>query len=357
MGFNSRVDNQQITGNQNYIYKNNAPIDIVLPWVDDADLLWQDERDKYASGYGENPEALNIRFQSWENLHLWFRAIEECMPWYNRIFLITCGQRPDFLDDSNPRVVLVDHKDFIPDLYLPTFNSNTIEMNIHRIEALSENYILFSDDVFPLQYIDEEYYFMNDMVCDEAVENIISTGSFTSGLKWMRYSQINNMFIINKYFKKREVQARHPELWFNECYEEHLERTRACEYWYDFPGFYDPHMANAMKKSVLTHLWEIEPKTLDEGSKNRFRGYSDVTQYLVRYWQFCSGNFIPRKTRGKVYFPTIDTYQDVVDVIDKLSYPMISFNENCSVEEFDIIKRNINVALQRRFPNKCSFER
>lgn len=171
---------------------------------------------------------------------------------------ITCGQRPDFIDRSNQKLTLVDHKDYIPEGYLPTFNSNTIEMNLHRIKELSENFILFNDDVFPLLPIDENYYFIDDKVCDEAVENIISTGSFTKGLHEQRYAQVNNMFIINKYFKKREVQAAHPEQWFNEEYEEHLERTKACEYWYDFPGFYDPHLANAMKKSTLsgTCTWQ-----------------------------------------------------------------------------------------------------
>lgn len=335
----------------------NQLIDIVLPWVDDNDSVWRNSKIQYMTGESRDFESTNMRFQSWDNLHLWFRAIEKCMPWINKIFLVTCGQRPDFLVLNHPKLELVDHKDFIPAEYLPTFNSNTIEMNIHRIKNLSENFILFSDDVFPLLPIDEEYYFKDNMVCDEAVENIISSGSFTSGLRQQRYAQINNMFIINKYFKKREVQAAHPEQWFNEEYEEHLERTKACEYWYDFPGFYDPHMANAMKKSTLAHLWEIESEALDTGSRNRFRGHTDVTQYLIRYWQICSGDFVPRKTRGKVFFPTIDTYTDVVQAIDRGKYPMISFNENCTPDEFAIMKEKINEALLRRFPNKCSFEK
>ena len=328
---------------------NNA-IDIVIPWVNEKDPAWQEMKSEYEEG---NYEASNIRFQCWDNLHLWFRSIEECMPWINRVFLITCGQVPSFLKLDNPRLRLVRHDKYIPDKYLPTFNSNTIEMNIHRINDLSENFVLFSDDVFPLAPIPEGYYFKNDQACDEAVENIISTGSFTSGLHEQRYAQVNNMFIINRHFKKREVQAAHPEQWFNEEYEEHLERTKACEYWYDFPGFYDPHMANALKKSTLARLWEVEPKALDDGSRNRFRGYSDVTQYLIRYWQICSGDFVPRKTRGKVFFPTINTFK----AIDAGSYQMISFNENCSPEEFITIKENINAALERRFPNKCSFEK
>ena len=158
---------------------------------------------------------------------------------------------------------------------------------------------------FPLEYIGEDYFFKDDMVCDEAVENIITTTSFGAVSRATRYAQVNNMFIINKHFKKREVQAKDPNKWFCEEYGDRLERTRACEYWYDFPGFYDPHMANAMKKSTLNKLWRLEPESLDAGSRDKFRGAADVTQYLIRYWQICTGEFVPRRTQGKVFFPTI----------------------------------------------------
>ncbi|SHI70168.1 Stealth CR1 domain-containing protein [Pseudobutyrivibrio xylanivorans] len=333
----------------------NQPIDIVIPWVDEKDIKWQHEKQKYESP--KDFEASNMRFQSWDNLQLWFRAIEECMPWINDIYLITCGQIPEFLDENNPKLKIVFHTDFIPKEYLPTFNSNTIEMNIHRIPSLSENFILFSDDVFPLKKIEEEYYFKNNMVCDEAVENIITTSSFGAVSRNTRYAQVNNMFIINKYFKKREVQEKNRDKWYCEDYGDRLERTKACAYWYDFPGFYDPHMANAMKKSTLSKLWELEPEALDAGSRDRFRGHADVTQYLIRYWQICSGEFVPRRTQGKVFFPTIDTYHEVVEAIDNHLYTMISFNENCTPEEFERMKAAINGALERRYPNKCRFER
>lgn len=336
----------------------NGPIDIVLPWVNEKDPKWEAERKKYAKELGqENLETSNVRFQNWDNLHLWFRAIEENLPWINKIFLITYGHLPEFLIVNHPKIEIVKHTDYIPQEYLPTFNSNTIEMNLHRIPSLSENFILFSDDVFPLQMIEEEYYFQNDMVCDEAIENIITTTSFGAISNEIRYAQVNNMFIINRYFKKREVQKANWDKWYCEDYGDRLDRTKALTYWYDFPGFYDPHMANAMKKSVLKNLWKIEYEALNNGSQNRFRGYSDVTQYLIRYWQICSGNFNPRRTLGKVYFPDIHTYLDVAAAIREGKQQMISFNENCTKEEFVIIKKAINDALEERYPNKCSFEK
>ncbi len=335
----------------------NDKVDIIIPWVDDSDEQWISQKNYWATKTSQNDyEKSNVRFQSWDNLQYWFRAVENNMPWFNKIFFVTVGHIPRFLKKDHPRLVIVRHDSYIPNEYLPTFNVNTIEMNFHRIDELSENFIYFNDDTFPLLPIPEEYFFRDNMVCDEAVENIITTTSFGAVSHTTRYAQVNNMFIINKYFKKREVQKKNPEKWFCEEYGDRLERTNACKYWYDFPGFYDPHMANALKKSTLAHLWEIEHDALDTGSKNKFRGYSDVTQYLIRYWQLCTGDFVPRKTEGKVFFPDINTYDCVVDAIRNGSYPMISFNENCTPEEFEIIKKAINSALEQRFPNKSSFE-
>jgi len=238
----------------------NEKVDIVLTWLDSNDPMWQKSRMDAEQIYNPEEGSNNdIRFESWDNLKYWFRAIEKCMPWVNRVFLITCGQRPDFLNLSDSRIKLVDHNDYIPKEYLPTYNSNTIEMNLHRIEDLSENFVLFNDDVFPLGEIPLDMYFSGNRVCDEAIENIITTKAFGPVSNMARYAQVNNMFIINKYFNKREVQARNPELWFNEAYGDRLERTKSLVYWNDFPGFYDPHLANALKKSTLkkSGIWKL----------------------------------------------------------------------------------------------------
>ena len=144
----------------------------------------------------------NIRFQSWDNLHYWFRAIEKFMPWVNKIVFVTWGHVPEFLNVSHPKIKIVKHSDYIPEKYLPTFNSNTIEMNYHRIEDLEENFIIFNDDFFPLQPIEEEYYFKDNTVCDEAVEGPIipvDTGLISN----IEYVQVNNMIILTAILKRR----------------------------------------------------------------------------------------------------------------------------------------------------------
>jgi hypothetical protein len=269
---------------------------------------------------------------------------------------VTWGHIPKFLNTENPKLEIVRHEDFIPKEYLPTFSINPIEMNFHRIGKLSENFIYFNDDMIPLQPIEEIYYFRNNRVCDEAVENIVVTAAFGPVSNMARYTQVNNMMVINKYFKKREVQKKHPEIWFGADYDELSERTESLRYWNDFPGFHDPHMPSAFKKSTFKKIWELEPDILNVTSSNRFRSYNDVTQYLARYWQICEGDIIPRKTLGKVYFVNQDNCTDIARDIREQRHQMICINENCEGLEFETVKKEINSALEYILPDKSSFE-
>lgn len=336
----------------------NSDIDIVLPWVDGSDPKWRKLKEKICKT--EHPEKTansNIRYESWDNLHYWFRAIEKNMPWVHKIFLLTWGHLPAFLDVQHPKLAIVRHEDYIPSEYLPTFNSNTIEMNVHRIASLAENFILFNDDVFPLQQIAETYYFQDDIVCDEAVENIIVTAAMGPIANLARYMQVNNMMIINRHFKKRAVQEKNWEKWHCRDYGELLDRTLSLQYWNDFPGFHDPHMANALKKSVLQKIWDLEILELDKASRGKFRSYTDVSQYLVRYWQLCEGEFWPRRTLGKMCLVNKENCGEYADGILRRKWQMVSLNEDCTEREFEMIKREINGALEKVFPEKSSFER
>jgi len=56
---------------------------------------------------------------------------------------------------------IVLHEDIIPEKYLPTFNSTTIEMFLCKIKGLSEHFIYFNDDMFPVMP-----HSMNDFFID-----------------------------------------------------------------------------------------------------------------------------------------------------------------------------------------------
>lgn len=333
-------------------------IDIIIPWVDGNDPKWLRERSITEKKYNINKQAnSNVRYESWDNLQYIFRGIEKFMPWVDKVFLVTCGQIPDFLSINNPKLRLVKHSDYMPKEYLPTFNSNVIELNYHRIEDLSDNFILFNDDCYPIKPIPQSYYFIDGIPCDEAVESPIMPVDVGAISNYASYVKANNILFINRHFNKREVQKKNWDKWYFEGYGELLERNRGLSYWNNFAGFHDYHMPVPLKKSTLKHIWDIEGDLLDKVSQNQFRHSSDLSQCIVRYWQLCEGDFIPQKSEGKPYLVTFDNYKEVAEAIDNKVSQMICLTEDCTPEEFLIIRETINESLDRLLPEKCSFEK
>lgn len=333
-------------------------IDIIIPWVDGDDLDWQKSKEKAEKENNINKNAnSSVRYESWDNLQYIFRGIEKFMPWVDRVFFVTCGHLPKFLNLNNPKLRVIKHSDYIPGNYLPTFNSNVIELNYHRIEELSNNFILFNDDCFPLKPLSTSYYFINGIPCDEAIETPIIPIMSGEISKYTWNVRALNISLINRNFNKREVQKKNPDKWFNECYGSLLGRNESLSYWDNFVGFRDPHVPVAFKKSTFEKVWERETEILDMTCMSKFRNMSCVNQWLMRYWQLCEGDFHPRRTNGKSYVVTVDNCKEIADVIRKQKEPMICINEECTTEEFEIIKKEINAALDELFPDKSSYER
>lgn len=329
-----------------------ASIDLVIPWVDGSDPEWQSEKSKYDK---ENIVS-NVRYESWDNLQYIFRGIEKYMPWVRKVFLVTWGHIPKWLNASYEKLIIVRHDEYIPSKYLPTFNSNVIEMNYFRIEELSENFILFNDDLFPVQPIPKEYYFQNNLPCEEAVETHFILKADKGLDLQMNYACVNNMVILNRNFDKRKVIEKNHDKWFSQIYGSRLQQNINLEFWNNFESFVYPHEAMPMKKSVLKEIWEKEPEALDRASHNKFRAYSDVTQRLITMWQICSGKFMPHKYQGKMYLVDDSNYKEAAEAVREQRYPIISLNETGD-GNFELIKLEINKALEELFPHKSNFER
>lgn len=334
----------------------NDPIDIVIPWVDGNDPDWIEEKNKYLTEDSMHSANSAARYESWDNLQYIFRGIERFMPWIRKVFLVTFGHVPDFLNIHYDKIRVVKHSEYIPEDYLPTFNSNVIELNFHRISDLSENFILFNDDCFPLLPVSEEYYFINNLPCDEAVESPIMPVDIGQLSEYASYVKANDVLIINQHFNKREVQKKNWEKWYFDGYGELLDRNRGLAYWNNFCGFHDYHLPVPLKKSTMKHIWDVEQDRLDQACHNRFRSPSDLSQYLVRYWQLCTGEFYPKKSLGRPFTVTIDNYKEAVRYIYDQKGQTICLSENFSEDEFEIIKSSVNEALNSILPDKSKFE-
>ena len=122
-------------------------IDFVVTWVDMDDPKWKNEYSKF---YGKIDNRINelseARFRDNGFLKYWFRGISAFAPWVRNIHFVTSGQKPDWLNTDHPKLNMVKHTDYIPKKYLPVFNSNLIEIYMHKIPGLSEHFVYFNDD-------------------------------------------------------------------------------------------------------------------------------------------------------------------------------------------------------------------
>ena len=88
-------------------------IDFVIPWVDGSDPEWRKSKNKYSGKIDEPVDRTDARYRDWDILKYWFRGVEKYAPWVHKIYFVTCGQKPDWLNENHEKLILVNHEDYI----------------------------------------------------------------------------------------------------------------------------------------------------------------------------------------------------------------------------------------------------
>lgn len=327
-------------------------IDFVITWVDMEDPKWKAEFSKY-SGKKDNEKnrVSEARFRDYGFLKYWFRGVEKFAPWVRKIHFVTSGQKPEWLDENNPKINLVNHKDYIPAEFLPTYNSVVIERYLHKIPDLAEHFVYFNDDFYIINNISTERFFKNGVPCDIAV--------FQYNPSWSQwYKRIkNNLKIINKHFDKKEVMARDHDKWFHKSYGSRARWNYLLKPYGKFITLRTPHNAQPYLKSTFEEVWAVAEKELTETSANRFRTVTDYTPELFRTWQICKGNFEPYNTYSDTkMFPLMIKPKQAIKAIYNQSYTLICLNDNVHIRNYEQVMGNIKNAFESILPEKSSFE-
>ncbi|GAA2829627.1 MULTISPECIES: Stealth CR1 domain-containing protein [Streptococcaceae] len=333
-------------------------IDFVITWVDGNDPKWLKEKKKYElDNESDESDDRDIRFRDMGTLKYLFRGIEKFSPWVNKIYFVTWGHLPDWLDTDNPKLEIINHKDFIPEKYLPTFNSNTIDLNLYRIKNLSKNFVYFNDDMFILKALKPTDFFKKGLPCNEATLSVA-----TPEKRHHNYTPIMNMEIINEYFSRQEVMKKHPFQWFNLKYGKYLLANFCLLPWKKFSGIRYDHLPSSLQKGTFEELWRKEHDIFDMTCMNKFRSPYDINQWLLQDWQICTGNFVPRSI--KIGEGNIDVNDDlksnekIYKSISKPKYKMTAINDMIFNENnFDEVKKHILQNFEILLPSPSSFER
>lgn len=151
-------------------------VDFVIAYVDNKDSVWKQTYLDYCVKTKQQKKIIDmvtIRYEDTLCLLLYqIKLIKKNMPFINNIYLLLSNieQKPKDLP-NDIKVVL--HKDFIPNQFLPTFNSCTIEMFLWNIPNLSEKFIYANDDMLPIRPLKETDFFEKGKVKLEFLERNI----------------------------------------------------------------------------------------------------------------------------------------------------------------------------------------
>lgn len=329
-------------------------IDFIVLWVDGTDPAWQKEREAFCPDAENNGIDVN-RFRDWDLMRFWFRGVEQFAPWVNQVFFVTNGQMPKWLNTAHPKLRLVQHRDYIPEQYLPTFNSNVIELWLHQIPGLSEHFVLFNDDMFLTAPVGPEDFFKNGFPLEMALMDMATAPDPGDCLPHM---QINNFAVINRHFRKKEVLKKNAGKFFTIKYGKELLRNILLFPFQYFSCFRDSHLPSSYLKCTFERVWQEEGELLTQCGYNRFRSKSDLTHWLMKCWQICEGNFEARSSNWGHHFELWeDDIEEICSSLEQQRYRSVCLNDSKTDIDFDYMRQRLTESFEKILPERSAFER
>lgn len=326
-------------------------IDFVITWVDNTDQEWINNKNKFFTT-DEKLDNRNIRYRDMECLKYWFRGVEKYAPWVNKIYFVTCGHYPEWLNFNCEKLVHVKHEDFIPKEYLPTFNSSMIELYLHKIPGISEQFVCFNDDMFITDYVSEKDFFVDGLPCENfSLEPIFPVYDDGYHIKLCRM-----MLIINKNFNFKKSIKDNFTKYINFKQGKYLIHHLPLLAYNYFAGFHNYHLPISHLKRTYFEVWEKEKEILIQTSKLKFRNnYLSINHWIFQYWNFASGVFYLRKYNFGKCININD--KNTINLIIKRKYKVLCINDIGDNFDFEEAKKNIQQAFETNLNFISIFEK
>lgn len=345
----------------------NLNIDFVLPWVDGGDPQWLAEKNRYLPAHSAYQDATgNSRYQDWGTLRYVLRSIAQNCPWYHKIYLITAGHYPHWLDIHHPKIELVTHRDlFIQPENLPVFNSSAIEMNLVNLRGLSEHFVYLNDDTVMLRPVPVARFFQHglpvDFLCHGWLRRNLLFTRLRGNSSWVAALN-NNIRLINQVNPVSALDNRFlfaPSYSFTDKISNALLKHVYRQYFW----LAHWHLPQPYTRTTLQQVYQHFQEPMLACARNRFRAANDLTVYLNRYWHLSTGQFVPEKHHDG-FVRNIDslvTLRQAIAQLDK--QPDIRFVclndafQATSAGEFAALKHAQEAFFARYLPQPAAFER
>ena len=277
-------------------------IPIVYMWVNADDPA-------YKSRHGLSESSSRNR----DNKELLFslRSLEMYLPWWKgMLYLVTDKQIPSWINLKNTRVKIIDHTSIIPNEYLPTRASNTIEWFLHLIPGIEDYFITMNDDFMFLKPCEPSVFFTD---------------------KGIPILPFNTNTLINTK-DSPEQHKKSNKIWLSTVHRSmnSLEQKLGKP----FPKkYYIQHGPRIFSKRVILQLSNLMRKEIRESIALKERTYETLdTIYIINYFmaQTLKLNINPRK-QSEFFIDITDTtdlYKVFEDIKNNTSCHFLCLNDN-----------------------------
>ena len=308
---------------------NQLEIDFVFPYVDNSDPNWIKQYRDYCNIHHIKSNIEDVRYRDYGTLKYLLRGIDKCLPWIRNVYMIVEqeSQVPDWL--NRDKVKIVYHKDIIPEKFLPTYNSGTIEMYLKNIPGLSEYFIYGNDDMFPISPMAKSDFF------DEDGFPVLSVQKYQMENDW-RPNTYQSMVLNSNFMAYEDLNL--------------AKEDNAIIKW--------NHTITPMKKSTWKGLFDRHQERIEK-SCSTFRSPRNMTQELVNSWHYLSGKYNKDYTL-KVNYIGIQDIKNEDSLYETLKdYQVVCINDGNIDQEtlpFKETKKIILSTFEELFPEKSKYE-
>ena len=293
-------------------------MDIVITYVDGNDPVWKQDYEKYT-----NIPVMQKRFRDWGTLKYLLRGVEVNMPFIRNVYLVVShpSQVPEWVDQENLKIVL--HKDIIPAEYLPTFNCNPIEMHLHRIAGLDEEYLYFNDDMYPVGMCAPEDFFENGKAKIGYYRHLFASGMYKKICR-------------NSDRLARKALGMKPSIFF----------TRP------------QHICSPMFRSECETLYSSVQNEIHKTSVTRTRTEDNLNQYLFLDYIYYKGRLLSEAVTNKHISVALASVSKLREAILQPKTKMLCVNDvHLDEKRYELLRAALLEAFEQKFPQKSRFEK
>lgn len=319
-------------------YIQDYPVDIVYLWCDSSDNVWRDKKNNELKKSGKllDKDSTNeCRFVQNDELKYSLRSLEKFAPWINNIFIVTDNQIPKWLDTSNPKIHIVDHREILPAEDLPTFNSMAVETVLHKIPGLSEHFLYANDDMFFGNFVTKDFFFNNN------------------GLPIFRF--------LKRYLKNKKYKHLYGYTIY-QAYNIIKKKMRV-------PVPYFPHHnIDAYRKSDIEKCYEEFRVEFEKTAAQKFRQDDGIQRAIYEYYALAKGwgeyrivrndfwhnlfYILNQKSPDSIMFTL---KKDKLFLVEKMKPYLFCLNDSLKTTNEDRLK--MKEFLEEKFPTPSSFEK